>query len=159
MNQKTAGSGYEYGALYRSEEKIYPREAKGRFATLRRLAMFVLLGAFYFGPWLTWDTFPSNDPLLDTSVPPDGIADFVGDGATAHPPRITEHLELMPQGTDAIGPIPLTLGLVLRVDARPCRQILDQRLGNRVVAVLHAELHDLGQRATRPVEHQRRRLR
>lgn len=52
MNQKTAG--YEYGALYRSEEKIYPREVKGRFATLRRIAMFVLLGAFYGGPWLTW---------------------------------------------------------------------------------------------------------
>ena len=46
--------GYEYGALYRSEDKVYPREVKGRFATLRRLAMFVLLGIFYGGPWLTW---------------------------------------------------------------------------------------------------------
>lgn len=45
---------YEYGALYRSEDKVYPREVKGRFATLRRLAMFVLLGIFYLGPWLTW---------------------------------------------------------------------------------------------------------
>ena len=50
-----SGSTYEYGKLYRSEDKVYPREVKGRFATLRRLAMFVLLGAFYGGPWLTWD--------------------------------------------------------------------------------------------------------
>jgi cytochrome c oxidase accessory protein FixG len=49
-----SGGGYEYGKLYRSEDKVYPREVKGRFATLRRLAMFVLLGAFYIGPWLTW---------------------------------------------------------------------------------------------------------
>ncbi len=52
---KSLGGEYEYGKLYRSEEKVYPREVKGRFATLRRIAMFVLLGAFYGGPWLTWD--------------------------------------------------------------------------------------------------------
>ncbi len=51
---KKIGGEYEYGKLYRSEEKVYPREVKGRFATLRRIAMFVLLGAFYLGPWLTW---------------------------------------------------------------------------------------------------------
>ena len=51
---KKIGGEYEYGKLYRSEEKVYPREVKGRFATLRRSAMFVLLGAFYLGPWLTW---------------------------------------------------------------------------------------------------------
>ncbi|MDH4108041.1 MAG: cytochrome c oxidase accessory protein CcoG [Gammaproteobacteria bacterium] len=50
----TPSSGYEYGQLYRSEDKIYPREIRGRFATLRRLAMFVLLGIFYGGPWLSW---------------------------------------------------------------------------------------------------------
>ena len=49
------GAAYEYGRLYRSEEKIYPREVKGRFATLRHVAMFVLLGAFYGGPWLQWE--------------------------------------------------------------------------------------------------------
>ena len=49
------GGEYEYGKLYRSEDKVYPREVKGTFATLRRIAMFVLLGAFYMGPWLTWD--------------------------------------------------------------------------------------------------------
>ena len=46
---------YAYGELYRSEAKIYPRETKGRFATLRKLAMFLLLGLFYGGCWLTWD--------------------------------------------------------------------------------------------------------
>ena len=52
---KKSGDGYEYGKLYRSEDKVYPREVKGRYATLRRIAMFVLLGVFYGGPWLTWD--------------------------------------------------------------------------------------------------------
>jgi cytochrome c oxidase accessory protein FixG len=46
---------YQYGQLYRSEDKIYPREVKGRFVTLRQLAMYVLLGMFYGGPWLLWD--------------------------------------------------------------------------------------------------------
>ena len=48
-------AGYEYGQLYRSEDKIYPREVKGRFTTLRKTAMFVLLGMFYGGPWLMWE--------------------------------------------------------------------------------------------------------
>lgn len=52
MNNKTAD--YEYGQLYRSEDKIYPREAKGRFATFRKVSMFMLLGMFYGGPWLLW---------------------------------------------------------------------------------------------------------
>ncbi|HZD53266.1 MAG TPA: cytochrome c oxidase accessory protein CcoG [Woeseiaceae bacterium] len=51
----TSAGGYEYGKLYRSEDKIYPREIRGRFARLRRLAMFALLGLFYAGPWLRWD--------------------------------------------------------------------------------------------------------
>jgi cytochrome c oxidase accessory protein FixG len=54
MNDNTA-TGYEYGKLYRSEDKIYPREVTGRFATLRHLAMFVLLGIFYLGPWIRWE--------------------------------------------------------------------------------------------------------
>jgi cytochrome c oxidase accessory protein FixG len=45
---------YEYGQLYRSEDKIYPREVQGRFARWRRIAMVVLLGLFYAGPWLRW---------------------------------------------------------------------------------------------------------
>ncbi len=41
--------------LYQKEEKIYPREVKGTYATLRRLAMVLLLGVFYLGPWLEWN--------------------------------------------------------------------------------------------------------
>ncbi|MGB5353564.1 MAG: cytochrome c oxidase accessory protein CcoG [Woeseia sp.] len=54
MSSKAPPENFQYGQLYRSEDKIYPREIKGRFARLRRLAMFVLLGMFYGGPWLTW---------------------------------------------------------------------------------------------------------
>ena len=32
--------------LYQAREKIYPREVDGRFQTLRRLAVVVLLGLF-----------------------------------------------------------------------------------------------------------------
>ena len=53
MSKQSAG--YEYGQLYRSEDKIYPHEATGRFASMRKLAMFLLLGMFYGGPWLTWE--------------------------------------------------------------------------------------------------------
>jgi len=52
MSKESAG--YEYGQLYRSEDKIYPREAKGRFATFRKVSMLMLLAMFYGGPWLTW---------------------------------------------------------------------------------------------------------
>ncbi len=36
-------------------QKIYSKEAKGRFATLRIWAVFALLGLFYGLPWLQWD--------------------------------------------------------------------------------------------------------
>jgi cytochrome c oxidase accessory protein FixG len=42
-------------APYESEEKIYPREIKGRFASLSKLATLTLLGLFYGAPWLMWD--------------------------------------------------------------------------------------------------------
>jgi cytochrome c oxidase accessory protein FixG len=42
-------------ALYQSAKKIYPREIKGRFATLSNIATYVLLGLFYVVPWLAWD--------------------------------------------------------------------------------------------------------
>ena len=42
-------------SLYAAQEKIYPREVDGVFARLRDAAMFVLLGAYYGGAWLTWD--------------------------------------------------------------------------------------------------------
>ncbi|MDH3265507.1 MAG: cytochrome c oxidase accessory protein CcoG, partial [Gammaproteobacteria bacterium] len=34
---------------------IYPREIKGRFASLSKLATNLLLGLFYIVPWLMWD--------------------------------------------------------------------------------------------------------
>ncbi|MEL7310319.1 MAG: cytochrome c oxidase accessory protein CcoG [Pseudomonadota bacterium] len=47
VNKQTTG-------LYQSEAKIYPRHVKGRYASLRRLAMFILLGIFYVGPFIQW---------------------------------------------------------------------------------------------------------
>lgn len=41
--------------LYESEKKIYPREMRGRFATLSKIATTTLLGLFYVVPWLIWD--------------------------------------------------------------------------------------------------------
>jgi len=40
-------------SLYRKEPKIYPRQVKGRFARLRVIAVWVLLGLYYVLPWLT----------------------------------------------------------------------------------------------------------
>jgi cytochrome c oxidase accessory protein FixG len=40
--------------FYVAANKIYPREISGRFASLRRLAVFVLLGLFYGLAWLNW---------------------------------------------------------------------------------------------------------
>ena len=42
-------------SYYVAQEKIYPREVKGRYARLRVLASWVLLGLFYCLPWLTWN--------------------------------------------------------------------------------------------------------
>ncbi|MCH9696316.1 MAG: cytochrome c oxidase accessory protein CcoG [Gammaproteobacteria bacterium] len=41
--------------MYESAKKIYPREIKGRFANLSKLATIILLGLFYAVPWLVWD--------------------------------------------------------------------------------------------------------
>ena len=43
------------GGLYAAQAKVYPREIDGRFARLRLIAVFVLLGLFYLVPWLRWD--------------------------------------------------------------------------------------------------------
>ena len=48
-------TGGQAAELYESAAKIYPREIKGRFATLSKIATLSLLGLFYFVPWLTWD--------------------------------------------------------------------------------------------------------
>jgi cytochrome c oxidase accessory protein FixG len=42
-----AGTSY-----YQAHQKIYPREVQGRFANLRTLAVWVLLGIYYLLPWL-----------------------------------------------------------------------------------------------------------
>ncbi len=39
-------------SYYEAHRKVYPREVKGRFASLRSLAVWVLLGVFYGAPWL-----------------------------------------------------------------------------------------------------------
>jgi polyferredoxin len=41
-------------SLYRKDPKVYPRDVKGRFASLRKLAVIVLLGLYYMLPWLNW---------------------------------------------------------------------------------------------------------
>ena len=42
-------------SLYAQRERIYPREVHGMYATLRVLAVVVLLGLFYGVLWLHWD--------------------------------------------------------------------------------------------------------
>jgi cytochrome c oxidase accessory protein FixG len=42
-------------SYYVAEQKIYPREVTGRYARLRTLAVWVLLGLFYLMPWVTWN--------------------------------------------------------------------------------------------------------
>ncbi len=41
-------------SFYAKHKKIYPRRVKGRFATLRVLAMFLLLGLYYVLPWIDY---------------------------------------------------------------------------------------------------------
>ena len=40
--------------LYEAHQKVYPREIDGRFARLRTLSVWVLLGIFYLLPWMEW---------------------------------------------------------------------------------------------------------
>ena len=42
-------------SYYVTEQKIYPREVTGRYARLRTLAVWLLLGLFYVMPWGTWN--------------------------------------------------------------------------------------------------------
>ena len=41
-------------SLYRKDPKVYPRDVKGTFASLRKLAMVALLGLYYLIPWINW---------------------------------------------------------------------------------------------------------
>ena len=47
MTERDAGE-----SLYRKEPKIYPRQVKGRFARLRVIAVWALLGLYYVMPWI-----------------------------------------------------------------------------------------------------------
>jgi cytochrome c oxidase accessory protein FixG len=42
-------------SLYAAHRKVYPREIAGRFARLRTVSVWLLLGIFYLFPWLQWD--------------------------------------------------------------------------------------------------------
>ena len=42
-------------SLYRKEPKIYPRQVSGRFARLRVIAVWVLLGLYYVLPWINME--------------------------------------------------------------------------------------------------------
>lgn len=42
-------------SYYVAEQKIYPREVTGRYARLRVIAVWVLLGLFYAMPWVMWN--------------------------------------------------------------------------------------------------------
>jgi polyferredoxin len=53
LNDAKAGAAEPVG-LYEAHRKVYPREVTGRFARLRTLAAFVLLGIFYGLPWVQW---------------------------------------------------------------------------------------------------------
>src|SRR5690606_23059587 len=44
----------EAGGMYAAHAKVYPREIKGRFQSLRKLAVFALLGLYYLLPWVQW---------------------------------------------------------------------------------------------------------
>jgi polyferredoxin len=45
----------EPASFYAKHQKVYSREVRGRFDTLRRASVFVLLGIYYLLPWVQWD--------------------------------------------------------------------------------------------------------
>lgn len=46
------------GNLYAPRIKIYPKEAHGRFRTVKWIVMAVTLGIYYLVPWIRWDRGP-----------------------------------------------------------------------------------------------------
>lgn len=42
-------------SMYAAHQKVYPREVTGRYARLRVLAVWVLLGIYYVLPWIRWE--------------------------------------------------------------------------------------------------------
>lgn len=44
---------------FKKQERVYPREVKGRYRRLKWLAMSVLLAIYYLTPWLRWNRGPN----------------------------------------------------------------------------------------------------
>jgi cytochrome c oxidase accessory protein FixG len=55
LNTRSPDAAGDPESYYQAHQKIYPREAKGRFASLRQLAVIALLGLFYGVCWLDWN--------------------------------------------------------------------------------------------------------
>ena len=54
--------------LYADRVKVYPKEARGRFRTIKWIVMAVTLGIYYLLPWIRWDRgpyLPDQAVLLD----------------------------------------------------------------------------------------------
>ncbi|MDJ0511937.1 MAG: cytochrome c oxidase accessory protein CcoG [Methyloceanibacter sp.] len=54
--------------LYADRVKVYPKEAHGRFRTIKWIVMAVTLGIYYLLPWVRWDRgpyLPDQAVLLD----------------------------------------------------------------------------------------------
>lgn len=52
---KTSASNASDGGLYQKPKKIYPRKTKGLFTSLRKWAVWLLLGLYYILPWIKWN--------------------------------------------------------------------------------------------------------
>jgi cytochrome c oxidase accessory protein FixG len=48
----------ERESLYAGRVKVYPKEAHGRFRTIKWIVMAVTLGIYYVFPWIRWDRGP-----------------------------------------------------------------------------------------------------
>lgn len=55
VTQEQAISPDDSEEFYAKHKKVYPRKVTGLFASLRTLGVFILLGGYYFVPWLRWD--------------------------------------------------------------------------------------------------------
>ncbi len=50
--------GNERQSLYAGRVKVYPKEAHGRFRTVKWIVMAITLGIYYMFPWIRWDRGP-----------------------------------------------------------------------------------------------------
>jgi len=56
MNKdKSVSQDDQDGVFYAKHKKVYPREVHGLFASLRVIGVTVLLGFYYFVPWMYWN--------------------------------------------------------------------------------------------------------